>query len=61
MMDSWNNEEGQKCSPDCDLCCQSKLDAGKLWVLYGGKVGASKRTPRTISAAGSKIEKYEKY
>jgi hypothetical protein len=58
MMDTWNNKEGRKCSPDCDLCCQSKLDAGKLFIVEGGKVGASKPTPRPIPAAGSKIDRY---
>jgi hypothetical protein len=58
MMDTWNNEEGRECSGDCDTCCQSKLDAGELWVLYGGMVGSSKPTPRMSTPSGSKYEKY---
>lgn len=58
MMDTWNNEEGRECSGDCDTCCQSKLDAGELWVLYGGAVGASKPTSRTATPTGSKFKKY---
>lgn len=57
-MDKWNNEEGRKCSGGCDNCCQSKLDAGKLWVLYGGKLGASKPTPRKGTPNGSKYDNY---
>ena len=46
-------------SVDCDACCQQRLDAGKLWVIYGdGKVGRSKPTPRGGSA---KVKKYEPY
>jgi hypothetical protein len=60
MMDTWNNEEGRKCSGNCDTCCQSKLDGGKLYILYDGdtKVGASKPVPR---GPGTPSEKYEKY
>jgi hypothetical protein len=58
MMDTWNNEEGRKCSGDCDSACQAKLDAGKLWVLEDGKVAASKPTPRNKKPT---VEKYDKY
>jgi hypothetical protein len=58
MMDTWNNEEGRGCSGNCDMCCQSKLDTGKLLVLYGGNVGASKPTARTGTPSGGKYDKY---
>ncbi len=65
MMDTWNNQEGQDCSGNCDSCCQKKLDAGKLWTLedlgkgvWGGGVQKSKPTPRVRTPS---VEKYEKY
>ena len=58
MMDTWNNEEGRECSGNCDTCCQSKLDAGDLWILEGGKVGASKPTVRPGTPSGGKYDKY---
>ena len=54
MMDEWNNDEGRHCSGDCDSCCQAKLDAGDLWILSGGLVGASKPTPRSGTPSGAK-------
>lgn len=58
MMDTWNNEEGRSCSGECGACCQDKLDSGKLWILYSGKVGRS--TPAKPTAAPT-AEKYDKY
>ncbi len=58
MMDTWNNEEGRKCSGDCDTACQTKLDTGKLWVLSGGKVTQSTRTTPPRKSGGAKIDKY---
>jgi hypothetical protein len=57
LMDRRNNWEGRECGgKNCDNCCQTKLDAGKLDVIEGGKMVPSKPTTRT---GGKQTDKYD--
>lgn len=50
LMDSRNNWEGRDCGEKkggCDTCCQSKLEAGILDVIVGGKMVPSGKVART--------------
>ncbi|WP_456382351.1 eCIS core domain-containing protein [Hydrogenimonas sp.] len=59
FMDTWNNREGRECSGDCDTCCYSKLNRGRLLVLdRRGRLHFSMPI-RHGSTPG--VKKYEKY
>lgn len=57
-MDYHNNDQGRQCTGDCDTCCQTRLDAGRLRIIDAGTLVPSSPTARS---GGPQRGSYDKY